>query len=153
MAHTKYEVILQQDVANLGKSGDVVRVRPGYARNFLVPQKLAMPATARNRAQIEHQKRTAVARAAKQLASAEAIAKRLAEVTLTISAAAGEENRLYGAVTSRDIAAALASQGLTVDHRTIKLAEPIKRLGSYPIPIRLGSSVSAEIKVEVVAKS
>jgi len=152
MGHSKYEVILQQDVPNLGASGDVVRVRSGYARNFLVPQQLAVPATARNKSQIEHQKRAAIARAAKLHASAEAVAKRLAEVELTIAATAGEEDRLYGAVTTRDIAAGLHSLGIEVDHKALKTAEPIRRLGSHDVSARLGSNVSATFKVKVVAK-
>lgn len=152
MASSKYEVILQQDVPNLGKSGDVVRVRPGFARNFLIPRNAAVPSSARNRALVEHQKRVALARAAKDLANAEAVAKRLSEVVLTISATAGDEERLYGAVTSRDIVSALAAQGVTLDHKVIKLDEPIKRLGSYDINVKLGSSVNATFKVNVVAK-
>jgi large subunit ribosomal protein L9 len=152
MAHSKYEVILEQDVANLGKSGELVKVRPGYARNFLVPNKVAVPATSRNKAQIDHERRVAVARSAKAHASAEAVAKRLSEITLTIAATVGEEDRLYGAVTSRDIARSLAVAGLTLDHRAIRLAEPIKRLGSYDIAAKIGPTVTTSFKVDVVAK-
>jgi len=152
MASSKYEVILQQDVPSLGKSGDLVRVRPGFARNYLIPRNVAVASSARNRAEVEHQKRVALARAAKDLANAEAAAKRISEVVLTIPATVGDEERLYGAVTSRDITAALAAQGVTVDHRAIKLDEPIKRLGSYDISVKLGSSVNATFKVNVVAK-
>ena len=152
MGHSRFEVILQQDIPNLGNSGDLVKVRPGYARNFLIPQKMAVPATARNRSQIEHQKRAAIARAAKLQASAEATAKRLAELELTIPAVAGEDERLYGAVTTRDIAASLENNGLTISHKTLQLAEPIKRLGTYEISVKLGSSVTATFNVNVVAK-
>lgn len=152
MASSKYEVILQQDVANLGKSGEVVRVRPGYARNFLVPQHLAVPASSQNKALVEHQKRVALARAAKDLANAEAVAKKISDVQLTITATAGEEDRLYGAVTTRDIATALAAQGVAVDHKSLRLAEPIKRLGSYEVTAKLGSAVTATVKVNVVKK-
>ena len=152
MGHSKYEVILQQDVATLGTSGDLVRVRVGYARNFLIPQELAVPATARNKSQVEHQKRAAVARAAKLHASADAVAKRLAEVELSIPATAGEEDRLYGAVTTRDIATALKALGIEVDHKTLRLAEPIRRLGAHEVSARLGSNVSTTFKVNVVAK-
>jgi large subunit ribosomal protein L9 len=152
MAHSKYEVILEQDVANLGKSGELVKVRPGYARNFLVPKKIAAPATARNKSQIEHERRVAVARAAKAQASAEAVAKRLSEMTVTIPATVGEEDRLYGAVTSRDIAKSLAASGFVLDHRLIRLSEPIKRLGSYDIAAKVGPTVTATFKVDVVAK-
>ena len=152
MGHSRYEVILQQDVANLGSSGDLVKVRAGFARNYLIPQKMAVPATAGNRALVEHQKRTAIARAAKLLASAEATAKRLAEVEVVVSASAGDEDRLYGAVTTRDISAQLEQVGLTVSHKQLQLAEPIKRLGTYEVVAKLGSSVSATFKVNVVAK-
>lgn len=152
MASSKYEVILQQDVANLGKSGEVVRVRPGYARNFLVPQHLAVPASSQNKALVEHQKRVALARAAKDLANAEAVAKKISDVQLTITATSGEEDRLYGAVTTRDIATALAAQGVAVDHKSLRLAEPIKRLGSYEVTAKLGSAVTATVKVNVVKK-
>ena len=152
MASSKYEVILQQDVTNLGKSGEVVRVRPGFARNFLIPQKIAVASSARNRAHVEHQKRVALARAAKDIANAEAVAKRLSEVTQTISATAGDEQRLYGAVTTRDIATALAAQGIPLDHKVLRLEEPIKRLGSYSVAAKVGSSVTATFKVNVVSK-
>jgi len=152
MGHSRFEVILQQDIANLGTSGELVKVRPGYARNFLIPQKMAVPATTRNRAQIEHQKRAAVARAAKLQASAEAVAKRLAELELTITAVAGDDQRLYGAVTTRDIAASLENHGLTINHKILQLAEPIKRLGTYEVSAKLGSAVTATFNVNVVAK-
>ncbi|MBI5533662.1 MAG: 50S ribosomal protein L9 [Deltaproteobacteria bacterium] len=152
MASSKYEVILQQDVTNLGKSGEVVRVRPGFARNFLIPQKIAVASSARNRALVEHQKRVALARAAKDLANAEAVAKRLSEVSVTIPATAGEEERLYGAVTTRDISTALAAQGVTLDHKSIRLVDPIKRLGSYDVNVKLGGSMTATFKVNVVKK-
>lgn len=152
MGHSRFEVILQQDIPALGNSGDLVKVRPGYARNFLVPQKMAVPATARNRAQIEHQKRAAVARAAKLHASAEAVAKRLAELELTISAVSGDDERLYGAVTTRDIAASLENHGLNLSHKSLQLPEPIKRLGTYEVTAKLGSSVTAAFNVNVVPK-
>ncbi len=152
MAHSKYEVILEQDVANLGKSGELVRVRPGYARNYLIPNHIGVAATARNKNQIEHQQRAAIARAAKSQASAEAIAKRLSEVKLSITATAGDEDRLYGAVTSRDIAKALEGQGLSIDHKVIRLTDPIKRLGSYEITAKVGPNINATFKVDVVAK-
>lgn len=152
MAHSKYEVILQADVANLGKSGEVVRVRPGFARNYLVPQRLAVAASTQNKNMVEHQKRVALARAAKDLANAEAVAKKISEVQLTIAATVGDEDRLYGAVTTRDISTALAAQGVTLDHKIMRLAEPIKRLGSYDVTAKLGSAVTATFKVAVVAK-
>jgi large subunit ribosomal protein L9 len=152
MGHSRFEVILQQDISNLGTSGELVKVRPGYARNYLIPQKMAVPATACNRAQIEHQKRAAIARAAKLHASAEAIGKRLAEVEITIPAVVGDDQRLYGAVTTRDIAMHLENHGLTINHKTLQLAEPIKRIGTYEVSAKLGSSVTATFNVNVVAK-
>jgi len=152
MGHSRFELILQQDVPNLGTSGELVRVRPGYARNYLIPKKMAVAAMASNRAQLEHQKREAVARAAKLHASAEAIAKRLGEIEITISAAVGEDNRLYGAVTTRDIAAYIEKHGITVDRKVLQLSEPIKRLGTYEVSAKLGASVTATFKVNVVAK-
>ncbi len=152
MGHSRFEVILQQDISNLGTSGDLVKVRPGYARNFLIPHSMAVPATARNRAQIEHQKQAAIARAAKLQASAEAVAKRLAELELTIQAVVGEDERLYGAVTTRDISAKLENHGLTVHHKSLRVGEPIKRLGTYEVAAKLGSTVTATFNVNVVAK-
>jgi large subunit ribosomal protein L9 len=152
MAHSKYEVILEQDVPNLGKSGDLVKVRPGFARNYLIPQHFAVPATTGNKAQVEHQKRAALARAAKLHASAEAIAKRLAGVTLPTPAVAGDDQRLYGAVTTRDISIALKAAGVELDHKTLKLAEPIKRLGSYDVTAKLSAAVSGTFKVNVIKK-
>jgi large subunit ribosomal protein L9 len=152
MGHSKSDVILQQDVPTLGKSGELVKVRAGFARNYLIPRSVAVPATAGNRTLIEHQKRAAVARAAKLHASAEAVAKRLAEVEVTIPATSGEDRRLYGAVTTRDIATALESRGLAISHKDLRLAEPIKRLGTYEVSARLGSNVTATFNVMVVAK-
>lgn len=152
MGHSRYEVILEQDVPNLGKSGELVRVRSGFARNYLIPQRLAVAATAGNRAQIEHQRRAALARAAKLQASAEAVAKRLSETDVTIQAVAGEDERLYGAVTTRDIAKSLAAQGLEIDHRALRLAEPIKRVGAYEVTAKLGASVTTTFQVKVTAK-
>ena len=152
MGHARVEVILQQDIPNLGVSGELVKVRRGYARSYLIPQKMAVAATAGNRAQIEHQKRAAIARAAKLHASAEAVAKRLAEVEVTIAAVAGEDERLYGAVTTRDIAAFLESHGLEINHKILQLDEPIKRVGVYEVTAKLGSAVTATFNVNVVAK-
>jgi large subunit ribosomal protein L9 len=153
MGSSKFEVILQQDVPQLGASGELVRVRPGYARNYLIPKGIAVVATARNKAQLEHQKRIALARAAKQHAEAEAMSQKLSEVALTITASAGEDERLYGAVTIRDIAASLKTQGFELDHKVLALEEaPIKRIGSYEVAAKLTSKVTAKFQVNVVAK-
>ncbi|WP_348652750.1 50S ribosomal protein L9 [Polyangium sp. 6x1] len=145
-------VVLTEDLPNVGKSGELVRVRPGYARNFLVPRGLAVGATAENVARIEHEKKVAETRAAKSKKAAEELAQKLANVKLTITKPVGEGDRLYGSVTSRDIEEALAAQGYAVDRRRIEL-DTIKALGTYQVPIRLATSVTATIDVTVAAKS
>jgi large subunit ribosomal protein L9 len=144
------EVILRNDVENLGKSGEVVRVRPGYARNYLIPRGLAALATRATVAQIEHEKKVAQARAAKQRADAEAFAKQLSEVTVDIPVKVGEGDKLFGSVGSKDIAEALARKGLTVDRKKIVLPENIRTLGEHPVTIKLGSDIKATVKVNVV---
>ncbi|MDI1446555.1 50S ribosomal protein L9 [Polyangium sp. 6x1] len=151
MAHYIH-VVLTEDLPNVGKSGELVRVRPGYARNFLVPRGLAVGATAENVARIEHEKKVAETRAAKSKKAAEELAQKLANVKLTITKPVGEGDRLYGSVTSRDIEEALAAQGYAVDRRRIEL-DTIKALGTYQVPIRLATSVTATIDVTVAAKS
>lgn len=143
-------LVLQQDVDNLGESGEVVRVRPGYARNFLIPRGLAVPATEGNIARIEELKKQAVARAEKDLAAQQAFAKQLEGVTVRIQRAVGDENKMYGSVTAKDIAEAYAAQGIKLDRKKITLAEPIKALGTSDVSIRLHPKVTATLKVEVV---
>ncbi len=150
MAH-HINVVLTEDLANLGKTGELVRVRPGYARNYLIPRGLAIGATAENVARIEHEKKVAEARNAKQKAEAEQLSQKLANVKVTIERSVGEGDRLYGAVTSRDIEEALAAQGFVVDRRRIAL-EPIKALGQHTATVRLATSISATIAINVVAK-
>ncbi|MRG95207.1 50S ribosomal protein L9 [Polyangium spumosum] len=145
-------VVLTEDLPNVGKSGELVRVRPGFARNFLVPRGLAVGATAENVKRIEHEKRVAETRAAKSKKAAEELAQKLASVKLTITKPVGEGDRLYGSVTSRDVEEALAAQGFVVDRRRIEL-DTIKALGTYQVPIRLATSVTATIDVTVAAKS
>ncbi len=144
------KVILQQDVANLGRVGDVVRVRDGYGRNFLVPRGLAVVADERNVRRLEHQKRQAAAKAAKVLAAAQAAADRISQTAVSIRVQAGEEGRLFGAVTNRDIAEALAAEGVVVDRKQIELAEPIKQMGVFSVPIHLAPDVDAVVKVYVI---
>ncbi len=148
---THIHVVLTEDMANLGKSGDLVRVRPGFARNFLVPRGLAMGATAGNVARIEHQKKVAEARASKLSKEANDLASKLSSVKISIARQVGEGDKLYGSVTSRDIEEALHAQGFVVDRRRIA-TEPLKALGVHPVTVRLGPSVSATIQVEVVGK-
>ena len=147
---TQIHVVLQQDVQNLGKSGDLVRVRPGYARNFLIPRGLAAPATAGNLARIEDLRQKARARAAKELATAQETAKKLESVSVKIARAVGEENKMYGSVTSKDIEEAFAAIGVELDRKKIVLGDPIKTLGLSEVPIKLHHDVTAKLRVEVV---
>jgi large subunit ribosomal protein L9 len=149
---THIHVVLTEDLANIGKSGELVRVRPGYARNFLLPRGLAIGATAQNVARIEHEKKVVEARNTKLKAEAEDLAKKLASVKLTIERPVGEGDRLYGSVTSRDIEEALASRGYSVDRRRIAV-EPLKTLGTHSVTIRLATSVSATIEITVAKKA
>jgi large subunit ribosomal protein L9 len=146
------QVILKEDVANLGKSGDLVKVKPGYGRNYLIPQGLAVIATATNVKQVEHQKKLIAARNAKLSKDSQAMADRLGAIEVQIERQVGEENKLFGSVTSRDIADALADKGVTVDHRKIHLEEPIKTIGYQTVDIKLGQGVTGKIKVVVVPK-
>jgi len=147
---TQIHVVLQQDVQNLGKSGDLVRVRPGYARNFLIPRGLAAPATAGNLARIEELRQKARARAAKELVQAQETARKLESVSVKIARAVGEENKMYGSVTSKDIEEAFAAIGVELDRKKITLSDPIKTLGLSEVPIKLHHDVIAKLRVEVV---
>ena len=147
---TQIHVVLQQDVQNLGKSGDLVRVRPGYARNFLIPRGFAAPATAGNLARIEDLRQKARARAAKELTAAQETAKKLESVSVKIARAVGEENKMYGSVTSKDIEEAFAAIGVELDRKKITLADPIKTLGLSEVPIKLHHDVTATLRVEVI---
>ena len=150
MAH-HIHVVLTEDLSNLGKSGELVRVRPGFARNYLIPRGLAVSATEENKARIEHEKKVAEARATKAKAAATELSQKLSSVKITISKPVGENDKLYGSVTARDIEEALAQQGYAVDRRRID-TEPLKALGTYPVPIHLATSVTATIEVTVAAK-
>jgi large subunit ribosomal protein L9 len=147
------QVILHQDLKNLGKSGELVRVRPGYARNYLIPRSLAMPATAHNVKQVEHQQRISAAAAAKAKGEATSLADKISAVTVTITRKVGEEDRLFGSVTTKDIATALKEKGFDVDRKKIELAEPIRAAGTFPVTVKLLGDVTATFKVEVTAKS
>jgi large subunit ribosomal protein L9 len=147
------QVIHKEDVHNLGKSGEVVTVRPGYGRNFLIPQGKAAVATAGNVAQIEHQKKLIAAKNAKLLKDAQSVASRLGSLEVTIERAVGEEDKLFGSVTSRDIAEALAAKGVTVDHKKMHIADTIKTAGEHTVEAKLGQGVTAQVKVKVVAKA
>jgi large subunit ribosomal protein L9 len=149
---TTINVILQQDLSNLGKTGEVVKVRPGYARNYLLPKSLAAPATVKNINRLEHEKKVAAVRAAKSKASATELAAKIAATPVTLARKAGEGDKLFGSVTSAEIASALKEKGVDVDRRKIELAEPIKTIGSFSLNVKLGFDVTATVKVEVTRK-
>jgi len=146
------KVILREDVPNLGHVGDVVEVRPGYGRNYLIPRAKAVLATAGNVRQIEHEKRVALAALAKRKAGATELAKRLADVELTIRRRVGEQDKLFGSVTAIDIAEELDKLGLGIERRQIQLEEPIKTIGTFDVPVRLHPEVVPTVKVNVVAE-
>ena len=146
------QVILRDDMDNLGKSGEVVTVKEGYARNFLLPRGHAIKATEGDVKRVEHEKRVIAARAAKLSKEAQAEADKLSQVSVSIGRAVGEEDKLYGSVTSRDIAEALAEKGVKVDSRKVQLEEPIKALGLTEVAVKLGRGVTATVKVWVVKK-
>jgi len=143
------EVILREDIEKLGNRGQVVKVAPGYARNFLLPKRLAVPATESNKKIIEQERQAHLRKEAKQLADAQDLAKLMAGVTVTISQKAGENDILFGSVTAKDIAEALERQGYTIERRNIHLSEPIKQLGEHRVPVRLHREVTIEIPVTV----
>lgn len=148
---THIHVVLTEDLHNVGKSGELVKVRPGFARNYLIPRGLAVGATAENVSRIEHEKRVAESRAAKTRSEAEQLAGKLSQVKLTISRPVGEGDKLYGSVTARDIEEALAAQGFSVDRRRIE-TDTIKSLGAHAVTIRLAPSITASVEVTVSAK-
>jgi large subunit ribosomal protein L9 len=145
------EVILREHVENLGQRGDVVKVASGYARNYLLPRQLALTVTDGNRKQIERERKVADMREAEERQGAEALAARLAAVEIVIARRVGGTEALYGSVTSADIAQSLAAKGFEIERRKIQLADPIKQLGEFQVPIRLHREVTANVKV-VVAK-
>jgi large subunit ribosomal protein L9 len=146
------EVILREHVDNLGRRGEVVKVADGYARNYLLPRKLALIATDGNKKQIERERVKFDAKEAEEQKVAGSLAERLAKVEIEISRKVGETEALYGSVTTSDVAAALESKGLEIDRRKIQLQEPIKKLGEYEIPVKLHREVTTKIKVRVIAE-
>jgi len=146
------KLILREDVYNLGKGGDLVEVKPGYGRNFLIPGGLAVLANPKNIREVEHQKAVAAAKAAKLKASAEAIARRLSDTPVSLRRKVGEQDKLYGSVTAMDVAEALAARGLDIDRRTIDLPDPIKTLGDFEVSVKLHSDVVGKVKVKVEAE-
>jgi large subunit ribosomal protein L9 len=147
------EVILKEDVANLGHRGDVVKVADGYGRNFLLPRKLALQATLANKAVIEQMKTAAARRSATEKAQAEELVTKLEPVVLSFTRKSGEAGHLFGSVTSADIAAGLEARGFEIDRRKIQLDEPLKSVGDFTVAIKLYREVTAHIKVVVVAEA
>jgi large subunit ribosomal protein L9 len=143
------QVILREDVENLGAIGDVVRVKPGYARNYLLPRGLAVEASVRSLHVLEHQKRLIADKRLREKKSAAAVAEKLAGVTLTFSLRAGEEGKLFGSVTNQDIHRALAEQGFTIERRRILLHESIKTVGEHSISVHVGPDTKATVSVTV----
>jgi len=149
---TNMHVLLQADVDNLGTGGEVVKVRPGFARNYLLPRGLAVPATTSNLARVEELKKAAAARKSEEVAAAQELAKKLEGSSVKIARSFGDEGKMYGSVTSKDIAEAFEKSGLTFDRKNIQLPEPLKTLGTFDVPVKLHSTVSINLKVEVVKK-
>ena len=143
------EVILRDDVPNLGKIGEVVRVKPGYARNYLLPRGLAVEASSKNLRVLEHHKRVIGAKADRDRKTAEAQAKQVEGLELHVQARSGEEGRLFGSVTNLDVERLLAAKGVTVDRRRILLDEPIKQLGTYAVVVQIGRDVRVTVQVIV----
>ena len=148
---SQVKLILKESVHNLGEAGDVVSVKPGYARNYLLPQGKAIPATESRVRELEHHRRILAEKAAKELKDLRGRKDQLEALTLEISARAGEGGRLFGSVTSAQIAELLAARGVEVDRRRIELREPIKQVGEHAVPVKLHREVVARIKLKVVA--
>jgi len=147
------EVILKEDVPNLGKMGETVRVRDGYARNYLLPRKLVVMADKKNLKAFEHHKRVLAVQSQKVLRQAQTLSDKLAALELKIAAKVGEEGKLFGSVTNMDIEKALREKGFEVERRRIHLEEPIKTTGEYAVPLRLTADVTATLKVSVVSEN
>ena len=147
------QVILREHVDNLGRRGEIVKVADGYARNYLLPRKLALLATEGNKKRIERERGKFVVKEAEEQKVAEAMAERLGALDIAIAKKVGETEALYGSVTTSDIAEALAAKGVEIDRRKLHLSEPIKRLGEFDVPVRLHPDVTAHVKVRVVAES
>jgi large subunit ribosomal protein L9 len=144
------EVILREDIEKVGSRGEVVKVAPGYARNFLLPKKLAVEATGANKKIVEQERQSHLRKEAKHKSEAEDLSKLLTGVSVTIAQKAGENDQLFGSVTSKDVGDALAAKNFTIDRRKIQMDDPIKQLGEYKVPVRLHKDVTAEVTVVVV---
>jgi len=144
------EVILREEIDNLGRRGDVVKVAPGYARNYLLPKRLAVAANESNKKIVEQEKQAYLRRESKEIGDANDLAKMMATVEVTIAQKAGENDQLFGSVTSQDISAALERAGYTIDRRKVNLSEPIKALGDYKVTVKLHREVTVELPVHVI---
>ena len=144
------EVILKEHVEHLGRRGEIVKVADGYARNYLFPRKLALAVTAENKRQIERERVKAEAREAEEIKAAQAVASRLEAVEVSIARRVGENETLYGSVTSGDIADALAAHSIEIDRRKIQLADPLKTLGEHAVPVKVHRDVTVDLKVRIV---
>ena len=144
------DIILREHIDNLGRRGDVVKVARGYARNYLLPRKLALPVTENNRRQIAHERKLAEVREAADKQTAEAFAARLGSAECVIARRVGEQDTLYGSVTAADIAESLAAQQIEVDKRKIQLGEPIRELGEFSNPVKVHSEVTAQVALKVI---
>lgn len=149
---TQIKVLLKNDVPSLGAGGEIVKVRPGFARNFLLPRGLAVPATAGNLARVEDMKRHVASLAKADLDAATAAAAQLSSASVSITRAVGEEGKMYGSVTTKDIEDAFAANGVKIDRKKIVLTDAIKSVGTFEVPIKLHASVTATLKVNVVKK-
>ena len=147
------EVILREHVDNLGQRGDIVKVAEGYARNYLLPRKLALAVTDSNKRQIDRERKVAEAREAEEKGQAEALAQRLTQLDIEIARRVGENDTLYGSVTSADVAHALQVKGFEIDKRKIQLPDPIKALGETSVPVKVHREVVAQVRVKVVAET
>ena len=149
---TSLQVILQSDVDKVGKSGELVKVRPGYARNYLIPRSLAVPATTAAINRISHEKAVAIAKADKAKKEAQGLAEKISALKITMARPVGEDEKLFGSVTAKEIEAEAKKHGVAVDRKKMQLAEPLKALGSFEIPVKLMTDVMATLHVEVVRK-
>ena len=143
------KVILKEDIVNLGDMGNVVEVKNGYGRNYLIPRDLAVEANTKNIKQLEHQQKLLQSKIKKATTEAELLAGKVSSISISIEVKSGEEGKLFGSVTSKDIAEAIAAQGIEIDKRKIVLNEPIKRLGEYEVPVKMRQDVIATVKLEV----
>jgi large subunit ribosomal protein L9 len=146
------QVILQHDVDNVGKSGELVKVRPGFARNFLLPRELAVPPTTAQVHRIDHERAVALAKSEKQKKEARDLVTKLNGLEIKITRAAGEDDKLFGSVTAKEIESAIKAKGFTIDRKKMHLPEAIKALGTFEIPLKLMTDVTATLKVEIVKK-